>query len=215
MSELWTGGVADNAARVPVWVRGGAMPSFTPWGSDLPEYADGHDSFGMSDRDHDPGHVTEPGDVRARAFTEGYEEGRRAVLEGVAAERDALAELARSLEALTPEPSRELGLLLAETVDRLVRQIVGEVTIDRETLEARAMAAAELISEEAGTMRLRLNPADAERLADAQLDVQMVPDAHLAPGTILLETGDGWVEDGPEVRLEKLRAALDRMGIAR
>ncbi len=43
----------------------------------------------------------------------------------------------------------------------------------------------------------------------------MVSDSHIAPGTILLETGDGWLEDGPEVRLDKLRAALDRLGVPR
>jgi flagellar assembly protein FliH len=37
----------------------------------------------------------------------------------------------------------------------------------------------------------------------------------LAPGTIRLDTGAGWVEDGPNVRLEKLRNALDRMGAPR
>ena len=26
------------------------------------------------------------------------------------------------------------------------------------------------------------------------------------------ETGHGWIEDGPAVRLERLRAELDRMG---
>ena len=30
--------------------------------------------------------------------------------------------------------------------------------------------------------------------------------------TLVLETGHGWIEDGPAVRLERLRAALDRVG---
>ena len=38
------------------------------------------------------------------------------------------------------------------------------------------------------------------------------PDAGLARGSIVLETGHGWIEDGPAVRLERLRAELDRMG---
>jgi hypothetical protein len=28
----------------------------------------------------------------------------------------------------------------------------------------------------------------------------------------MLDTGSGWVEDGPHVRLEKLRTQLDRLG---
>ena len=34
----------------------------------------------------------------------------------------------------------------------------------------------------------------------------------LARGSIVLETGHGWIEDGPAIRLERLRAELDRMG---
>ena len=37
----------------------------------------------------------------------------------------------------------------------------------------------------------------------------------LERGTLILETGHGWVEDGPAVRLERLRAELDRMGAPR
>jgi hypothetical protein len=32
---------------------------------------------------------------------------------------------------------------------------------------------------------------------------------------LLLETGAGWIEDGPAVRLDRLRAELDRIGAAR
>lgn len=205
MSEHWP--PPSAAQRVPVWSRPPEPPSFRPWPSEAacssePEIEPGYELF-------------DPVKIQAEAYAQGLEAGRRTVEAETAAERDAIARLAEALDVLAPEPPRALGLLLAETVERLVRQIVGEVTIDRETLLERAHAAAELIADETAPARLRLHPADLKRLEGARLDVEMVADAHLAEGTIMLETADGWIEDSHEVRLEKLRAALDRMGVSR
>ena len=105
--------------------------------------------------------------------------------------------------------------MLAETVERLVRQIVGEVTLDGTLLLGRAEAAAALIAEEAGPKRMRLHPDDCARLSGVAMPVELVVDPSLAPGSVLLETNEGWIEDGPQVGLEKLRVALDRMGLPR
>jgi len=129
-------------------------------------------------------------------------------------ERAAMVQLAASLEVLKPQPSQALAMLLSETVERLVRQIMGTVEVDRETLIERCERAAELIGDEAGPMRLRLHPDDLELLADAPIDTPLVGDHGLLRGTIRLETDEGWIEDGPEARLERLRAALDQMGLA-
>jgi flagellar assembly protein FliH len=40
----------------------------------------------------------------------------------------------------------------------------------------------------------------------------MIADETIERGGLLLETGQGWIEDGPSVRLDRLRAELDRMG---
>jgi len=37
----------------------------------------------------------------------------------------------------------------------------------------------------------------------------------MASGTIVLETGEGWIEDGPQVRLARLRQQLDAIGLGR
>ncbi len=123
--------------------------------------------------------------------------------------------MAESLQALEPEPASDLSYILAEVVDRLVTQIVGEVTIDRATLLDRIHNVAEMITEETGPMRLRMHPADVELLADADIPLPRHSDAHLVRGTVILETGEGTIEDGPEIRLAKMRSALDRMGIGR
>ncbi|MDQ8757166.1 hypothetical protein RCO27_13120 [Sphingosinicella sp. LHD-64] len=149
--------------------------------------------------------------ARSAAYDQGYAEARRTVELEFAAERDALVRLVSALELLKPEPTNALALLLAETVDRLVREVVGEVEVDAHRLLARARAAAELIGENVEPSKLRAHPDDIPYLAPAGLELALQPDPTLPRGSLVLETGHGWVEDGPQIRLERLRAALDKM----
>lgn len=153
--------------------------------------------------------------AEALAYAQGYEEGARVAEETLQGEREALARLAASLETLRSQPANALALLLAETVDRLVREIVGSVEIDANLLLERAKAAAAIIGDQVEPAKLRLNPADAALLAQAELDLQIVPDGTLQRGAIVVETAQGWIEDGPAVRLERLRAELDKMAGSR
>lgn len=205
MSSLWHPELAGAAARRPVWARPDPGEPFTAWSAERFEQAPAPCGVPIAEA------VFDPDALRSEAFAEGYDEGQRELCEAIASERAALAELAASLEAMRPESTAALGHMLAETVDRLVRQIVGEVTVDTATLQARCAAAVALIGDETAPSRLRLNPADAERLAAAALPVPIVADRNIAPGTVLLETAQGWVEDGPEARLAQLRAALDQI----
>jgi flagellar assembly protein FliH len=153
--------------------------------------------------------------LQEEAFALGLEEGRRTVEAEFAAERDALGRLAESLALLRPEPANALALVLAETVDRLVRQVIGEVEIDGQMLLARANEAARLAGKEVEPTRLRVHPADVHYLEAAGLEVPLEADPALERGALVLETGHGWIEDGPAVRLERLRAELDRMAAPR
>lgn len=153
--------------------------------------------------------------LQEEAFALGCEEGRKTAEAEFAAERDALARLAESLAVLRPEPANALALLLAETVDRLVRQVIGEVEIDANLLLARARAAAELVGKDVEPTLLHAHPDDIPYLEAARLAVPLRADPALSRGTIVLETGHGWIEDGPAVRLDRLRAELDKMVAAR
>ena len=208
MSDMWNAATGIAAARLGDFVREPDPASFTPWGS-----APARKAAPSARTVDEP--VADVAALEADAFAAGFAEGRHTVEMEVAAERDALLRLAEMLETLRPEPHHELGLLLAETVERLVRQIVGEVTLDKDIILSRAHAAAELIAEESTPARMRLSPEDHARLIGADLPVEMVADAALVPGMVLVETGEGWIEDGPEVGLEKLRIALDKMGVPR
>jgi flagellar assembly protein FliH len=215
MSDLWTADLQGDAQRVNAWARPAQSAAFKPWANeDHPRRRasdftprDSATPQGKDDVDLDA--------IRAEAFSAGYDRGREALAAEMAGERAALADLIRSAEALRPEASGPLATILAETVTRLVKQIVGEVTIDAEMLKARAESIAELVTVEAGPARLRLHPDDIARLAGCEFSVPMAADHHLAPGTIVLETGEGWIEDGPQIRLARLRAQLDALGMPR
>lgn len=208
MSNLWMAAKAGEAARVGSFAIARPATVFRPWdGGGTP--TPGNDSGAPDAR---------PADleaVRAEAYAAGRAEGMRIAEEAFAEDRADLERLAAALKALRPEPTNALALLLAETVDRLVRQVVGEVEIDAMRLLERARAAAALIGEATAPARLRVHPDDAVLLAGAELAVALHADPALCRGDIVLETGAGWIEDGPGIRLERLRADLDRIaGIA-
>ncbi len=151
----------------------------------------------------------------AESFADGYAAGVETGHREADAEKMALQKLAIGLEMLRPEPTQGLGAMIAATVERLLVELMGEVEMSRDTLVARAQAAAALIGEETRPGRLRLNPADAMRLSGVDLPVAVEPDAGLPAGEMRLDTGTGTIEDGPSIRLERLRGALDRIAGAR
>lgn len=183
--------------------------SFTPWKSRMDEQPVATDE---DEPELEEAVAIDPAAIRADSFAQGFEEGRRTVQLEFADERAALAQLAQSLEALRPEPTNALAALLAETVERLVRQIVGSAEIDAVLLQNRAEEAAALIGEEVEPARLLLHPDDVPLLSAARIPVDLAADPSLTRGSIVLECGEGWIEDGPAIRLDRLRAALDRMG---
>lgn len=150
--------------------------------------------------------------IRTQAFADGFEQGCKTVDAEVAAEREALAALTESLQALQPSSTDALAELLAATVERLVCQIVGEVPINPISLVKRAEAAARLIGEEVDASRLHVHPDDLALFARSRVPIEIVGNADIERGALRLEWGRGWIEDGPSVRIERLRAALDQLG---
>ena len=214
MYEVWTPQDIGGATRADAWTRPAPTIHFTPWGGEAHPKRRASD-FAPSPRQPQADPVTNIETLRTEAFAEGFEQGRQTVIAEFARDREALAELIRSAEALQPDNAGPLAAVLAETVTRLVRQIVGEVAIDAKTLVERATAVAELVTAESGPARLRMNPDDIAMLQGVDFGLPMWPDHNLVSGQIVLETGEGWIEDGPQVRLAKLRAQLDNMGLPR
>jgi len=210
-------GVGEAARTSPRTVA--APIGFTPWASRLlavpTDPADDLPAFAEEDLPPPAAPVIDPEAIALDGFAKGFEEGRRTLEAQLAEERVALHRLAAAMEAARPEPPAALATLIGETVEFLLRQIVGEVAVDAALLRRRAEAAAAMVTEEARPARMRLHPADLGRLADADLPLMLVPDAALAPGSIVVESRDGWIEDGPEVALERVRAQLSALAVPR
>lgn len=203
MSRFTAGIAAQPMGGFVPW-SGTRSPAFTPWMAPANEVDPVDETFAPTvDEDVE--------DLRAEAYQAGYEAGRATLEADLLAERVAIERLAASLRGLEPEPAGPLALLLVETVDRLVRQVVGEVAVDPALLIARARAAAELIADETRPSAVRVHPDDHVRMAGCELPVPLVADTAVAPGSVLLETSAGWVEDGIAQRLDAVRHALARI----
>jgi flagellar assembly protein FliH len=159
--------------------------------------------------------VEEEDEDSGDSYEQGFADGRMAATQELLDDQVAIERLARAIETIRPEEPAALAAMLAETVKRLVAQIVGEVAIDESTLAQRTQEVATLVAEDMATARIRLHPADLARLSGVTTDLELIADPNLTPGTILAETQAGWIEDGPAIRLEKLRTALERMGAPR
>jgi flagellar assembly protein FliH len=141
-------------------------------------------------------------------FARGLAEGQRIAEAAYTAERHQLLALLASAEALQDEPSEELAQLIAETVERLVRQIVATAPIDAEWLRAQAETAAAMVADADKARTLWVHPDDAALLADCPLTLTVESDPAMVRGTVRLETSSGWIEHGRAVYLDELRAAL-------
>lgn len=146
-------------------------------------------------------------------FALGLAEGQRLAEAAFTVERGQLLALVAGAEALQDEPSEELAQLIAETVERLVRQIVDSAPIDAEWLRVQAETAAAMVAEADKARTLWVNPADAALLVDAPIALPIEADPAMARGTVRIETSAGWIEHGRAVYLNELRAALGGEGI--
>lgn len=212
MSEGFAG-----AQRVSVWTQPeaeGPAP-FVAWGRALRQAFEPLETDIAEEPEIEPEPPVDIDAIRAEAMAQGFAAGIEAGRREADGERAALRTLADALDALRPEPTLGLGAMISAAVERLLVQVVGEVEVNRDTLMDRAQAAAALIGEETRASVLRLNPADLARLDGADLPVPFEADPTLEPGELRLVTGTGLIEDGPGLRLERLRAALDKVAAQR
>ena len=105
-----------------------------------------------------------------------------------------------------------LGVLaddLSATVVALCDAVLGEAAIDREGLAARCQAAARRIGGATDQLALHLHPQDIAVLgAEALPGWQVIPDAALERGSVVIEGADGSVSDGPAEWRRAIAAAV-------
>ena len=143
-------------------------------------------------------------------FARGLAEGRRTVEAELAGEREALLQLAGSLETLSPPSSGLIAALVVEAVERLVRDIAGQVPVDGVLLRERADALSAIIAGEGETL-LAVHPEDVVLFEGA---VPVIGDPSLDRGTVQARIAGTIYEDGVMSALERLRAEIARLGLA-
>ena len=199
----------EDAASLGSFVFTHANAGFRPRGG-KDGFTPGNDSGGPVTAEQERARIQE------EAFALGCEEGRKTVEAEFAAERDALGRLAESLAVLRPEPANALALA-ARRNRRPAGAPGGRRGRDRRQSAARPRQRGRRswsarMSSRPGCAPIPTTSSISRR---ASLEVPLHADPTLTRGAIVLETGHGWIEDGPAVRLDRLRAELDKMAAPR
>ena len=167
----------------------------------------------------DPTGATTPHlDPIATAHAAGFAEGEAAALATVAARQGADRALLEALTAALVVAGQvdraAVARRLRQTVLHLVGRLVGETGVSADLLAARVAAATDLLADAAESALLRLNPADIA-LVEGRLPATVFAagDASVARGSFVLESASTVVEDGPDLWLDQLTAAIDRAAV--
>mgnify|MGYP003392356878 CR=1 FL=1 len=152
--------------------------------------------------------------ARHAGFAEGVDHGRS--LEREAHERDLalLQSLSHALKTSNRIDREQLARQLREAVLSLVTKLVGEIGISGDLLAGRITAAADMLADSAESAMLRVHPDDVALLQDKlPATIVSVGDAAIDRGSFVLESASTIVEDGPELWLEQLTQAIDRVAV--
>lgn len=151
-------------------------------------------------------HATGYAEGQAAARTQSSEEGMR--------DRELLEALGEALRAGSHCDRDRLAAQLRQTVLHLVTRVVGDVGVSPDLLAARIAVATDLLADSAESALLRVHPDDVP-LFDGKLpkSVFAVGDGEIARGSFVLESASTIVEDGPELWLEQLSQAIDRIAV--
>jgi flagellar assembly protein FliH len=145
-------------------------------------------------------------------YARGLADGQQIADAAFETERVALQKLLFNAEALRPDDNEELAFLLRETVMRLVRKIVGEVSTDTQFLDQQIQQALSCLTEADNARTLLLHPEDIELLADAKLPLSVKADSDLPRGAVRIACSDGWIEHGTGFSLDRLNEQLSATG---
>ncbi len=159
-----------------------------------------------------------PIDPLVEAHQAGYDAGyaaARAEQDAQAARDLALLEaVAAALKSDERVDRERIARQLRQTVLHLVTRLVGETGISADLLAGRVEAASDLLADASESAILRVNPADVALLEGRLPEtIFAVGDANLARGSFVLEAASTIVEDGPELWLEQLTRALDKVAV--
>ncbi len=147
--------------------------------------------------------------VLADAIADAERRGREAALEEMASEGAARAALKLSFQRLDENLHEQLAQHMAETVAALCEATLAPLALDPNALQRRCLSAAALVGGEVSVVTLRLNPDDLALLdVDFAARWPITCDPELERGSVVFDTSEGVVRDGPEEWRLALREAL-------
>ena len=142
----------------------------------------------------------------------GLFDGQQMVAAAFDLERQKLQDLIANSQALQPETSDELAVLIGEAVEMLVTQIVGSVAIDSDLLTARAKQAAAIVADCDAARTMWVHPDDLALLDEDAFSIALMPDPNAERGSIRIDCSAGWIEHGNALYLDQLRIELGLSG---
>ncbi len=157
-------------------------------------------------------------DPVAAAHAAGYAEGlaaARAEAEAATAQQAALLQqVSDALSAGAHFDRERMAGHLRQTVLHLVTRMIGDAGVAPDILAARIEAATDMLADSAESAILRLNPDDVV-LVEGKLPKTIFPiaDTAVQRGGFVIESASTIVEDGPDLWLEQLAQAIDRVPI--
>lgn len=207
-SSDWMGAVAVPERPAPSWI---ALLSDTAEFAEMSPFGDPLAQVPATARSPEE-MVPEP-DAAAIAIARAYADGEAAGRAAAESAADAAATRQRALRLAfrsLDEAARDvLAEDLADTVMTLCDAALAGAAIDRDALIARCHAAARRIGGAAEALTLHLHPEDLATLdAEALAGWQVMPDAELERGGVLIQGADGAVSDGPAEWRRAIAAGL-------
>ncbi|PKP93309.1 MAG: flagellar biosynthesis protein FliH [Alphaproteobacteria bacterium HGW-Alphaproteobacteria-16] len=152
--------------------------------------------------------------ARAAGYAEGLAAGRAEADAAAAQQAALLQQVSAALTAGAHFDRERMAGHLRQTVLHLLRRTIGEAGVAPDVLTARIEAATDMLADSAESAMLRLNPADLA-LMEGHLPKTLfaIGDEAVARGGFVIESASTIVEDGPDLWLEQLAAAIDRIPI--
>lgn len=152
--------------------------------------------------------------AHAAGFAEGLAAAAAATRESGDRDRALMTELAAALANGHQLDRDRFATQLRQTVLLLVNKLVGECGVSAEVLGARIAAAAEMLADASESALLRLHPDDVPLVEGAlPKAIFAAGDATLTRGSFVLESASTLIEDGPDLWLDQLAAAIDRVPV--
>jgi flagellar assembly protein FliH len=152
--------------------------------------------------------------AHAAGYAEGLAAARAETLATQARDQALLAGLADALRDGAQVDREAMASRLRDTVLLMLGRLVGEAGVSPELLAQRIEAATELLADKAEAALLRVHPDDVPLLDGKLPDTLFAAgDATVQRGSFVVESASTVVEDGPELWLDQLAAAIDRVPV--